>query len=103
MNRRQKKKAYKKRYGHNPPVKSYYYQTYGIDIQNMLDALEKGIKNAFVAAKKVIEAVAKNITAVWKNTKENIQTMTEEEYVEFLEELPLEAKGWAEAIRRKKK
>ena len=31
MNKRQKKKAYKKRYGHNPPTKDYLYKTYGLD------------------------------------------------------------------------
>lgn len=65
----------------------------------MADALAEGIKNVFAAVKETIEAVMKNITAALEYAKENIQTMTEEEYAEFLEELPPEARGWAENIR----
>ena len=99
MNRRQKKKAYKKRYGHNPPTKSYLYQEYGIDMQNVADALAKGIKLACEAITEAIAAVTKNITAAWKYTKERIQTMTEEEYAEYLEALTPEQRGWAATIR----
>lgn len=99
MNRRQKKKAYKKQYGHNPPVKSYFYQAYGVDMQNVADALEKGVKLACEAITEAIAAVTKNITAAWEYTKERIQTMTEEEYAEYLEALTPEQRGWAAVIR----
>ena len=99
MNRRQKKKAYKKRYRHNPPTKSYLYQEYGIDMQNVADTLAEGFRNVFKAAKEAVEVIGKKLAEAWKKTKESIQTMTEEEYAEFLEELPPEARGWAAAIR----
>jgi hypothetical protein len=99
MNKRQKKKAYKKRYGHNPPTKDYLYKTYGLDTAVVADRMAEAFRNAFTAIREAIEAVAKNITAVWEKTKENIQTMSDEEYAEFLEELKPEARGWAAAIR----
>lgn len=95
MNRRQKKKAYKKRYGHNPPTKSRIYQEYGIDMQNVVE----GFRNIFNAAKEAVEIIGKKLAEAWEKVKENIQTMTDEEYAEFLEELPQEARGWAAAIR----
>lgn len=63
--------------------------------------------NAFIeAAAKVAETIAKAIQAMiktantaWEKAKERIQTMSEEEYAEFLEELTPEARGWAAAIR----
>ncbi len=99
MNRRQKKKAYKKRYGHNPPTKSYIYKAYGVDMEVVADRMAEAFRNAFTVIREAIETVAKNITAVWEKTKENIQTMSDEEYAEFLEELKPEARGWAVAIR----
>lgn len=95
MNRRQKKKAYKKKYGHNPPTGSYIYQAYGIDMQSVAEAMGNGIRMACEA----IVAFTKNITSAWESMKEHIQTMTEEEYAEFVEELTPEQKGWAELIR----
>lgn len=99
MNRRQKKKAYKKQYGHNPPTKSRIYQEYGIDMQNVADALAEGFRNVFNAAKEAVEIIGKKLAEAWEKTKENIQTMTDEEYAEFLEELPPETRGWAAVIR----
>ncbi len=80
MNRRQKKKAYKKRYGHNPPTKSYTYQAYGVDMQNVADALAEGFRKVFYAAKEAVEIIGKKLADAWEKTKERIQTMTEEEY-----------------------
>ena len=99
MNRRQKKKAYKKRYGHNPPEKSYVYQAYEIDIQRVVDTLADGIGRACKAITEAVAAFTENITNMWERTRESIQTMSEEEYAEFLEELEPEARGWAAAIR----
>ncbi len=99
MNRRQKKKAYKKRYGHNPPTKSYIYQAYGVDMQNVADALAEGFRKVFYAAKEAVEIMGKKLADAWEKTKERIQTMTEDEYAEFLEGLEPETRGWAAAIR----
>lgn len=99
MNKRQKKKAYKKRYGHNPPTKSYFYKAYGVDMEVVADGMVEAFSKAITAVKEVIEAVAKNITTAWEKTKESIKTMTDEEYAEFLEELTPEQRGWAAAIR----
>lgn len=95
MNRGQKKKAHKKRYGHNPPTKDFIYREYGVDMAVVAETLRK----AFIAAKEIVEAVVKNITTAWEKMKESIQTMSEEEYAEFLEELPPETRGWAATIR----
>ena len=99
MNRRQKKKAYKKRYGHNPPTKDYLYKAYGVDTAVVADRMAETFRNVFTAVKKAIEVAAKNITVALEKIKENIQTMSEAEYAEFLEELTPEAKDWAVAIR----
>lgn len=99
MNRRQKKKEYKKRYGHNPPTKSYIYQAYGVDMQAVADALAEGFRNLFSAAKQAVEIVGRKLVEAAEQAKERIQTMTEEEYAEFLEGLEPEARGWAAVIR----
>lgn len=99
MNRRQKKKAYKKRYGHNPPKKSCFYRAYAVDMEVVEDRMVEAFRNVFTLINEIVEAVAKNITTAWEKTKENIKTMSEEEYAEFLEELTPEARGWAAAIR----
>lgn len=99
MNKRRWKKAYKKRHGHNPPTKSYFYQAYGVDMAVVADGMVETFKNVFTTVKEAIEAVAENITVDWEKTKENIRDMSEEEYAEFLEELKPEARGWAAAIR----
>lgn len=61
--------------------------------------MAEAFRNVFTVIRETIEAVAKNITTVWEKTKETIQTMSDEEYAEFLEELKPEARGWAAAIR----
>lgn len=48
---------------------------------------------------KMLAAFTENITYTWKYMKERIQTMSEEEYAKFLDELKPEARGWASAIR----
>lgn len=99
MNKRQWKKAYKKRYGHNPPTKDYLYKAYGADMAVVADRMAKAFEKDFTVIRETIEEMAKNITVAWEKVKENIQTMSEEEYAEFLEELQPEARGWAATIR----
>ena len=101
MNKRQKKKAYKKRYGHNPPTKDYLYKTYGLDTAVVADRMAEAFRNVFTVIRETIEAVAKNITTVWEKTKETIQTMSDEEYAEFLEELKPEKDQAAAAGQEK--
>lgn len=83
MNRRQMKKAYKKRYGHNPTE----------------DVLTEGIVNLLDAAKKAIEVLGEQLEKDSKQVKERIQTMTEEEYAEYLEILTPKQRGLAATIR----
>lgn len=63
------------------------------------DALAEGFRKVFYAAKEAVEIINKKLADAWEKTKERIQTMSEEEYAEFLEELTPEARGWAAAIR----
>ena len=96
MNKRQAKKAYKKKYGHNPPVKNILYQAYGIDMLRVADAM----KIAFQRVEEAVREAAKAIANGWERAKENIRNMSEEEYEEFLESLSPDARGWAVAIRK---
>ena len=103
MNRRQKKKAYKKRYDHDVPMKSYIYQAHGLDIPDVADAIKKGIELACEAIVEAIITLTKNIEGTWEYIKERIQNMTEEEYAEYLERLKPEQRGLAAAIRMGRK
>ena len=96
MNKRQAKKAYKKKYGHNPPVNNTLYQACGIDILNVADAM----KIVFQRIEEVVREAAKAIANGWEKAKESIRNMSEEEYEEFLAELTPEQRGWAAAIRK---
>lgn len=53
-------------------------------------------------AKAVVEAIPvmiKTVNDTWEQVKEQIKTMPEEQYKEFLKELTPETRGWAAAIR----
>ena len=78
MNRRQKKKAFKKKYGYNPaprrPVNRQLFDMIG-------SRLTAAIEPAFEAFKKLAEEASKFA----KEMTEQIQTMPEEEFIKLLE------------------
>lgn len=90
MNKRQAKKAYKKKYGHNPPVKST------IDPQGIIT---QNFERFGELLREMVTEAARAITKGWESVKESIQAMSEEEYKAYLETLKPKARGWADAIR----
>lgn len=78
MNRRQKKKAFKKKYGYNPaprrPVNRQLFDMIG-------SRLTAAIAPAFEAFRKMAEEAVR----MAKETTERIQTMPEEEFIKLLE------------------
>lgn len=99
MNRRQKKKAYKKKYGHNPPKTEvqYHYKEWGRIISKAMDGIAEAISGLVPALKKAIDSIAEASAAAI----ENIKTMPEEDFSRLLEssDLDKEAKALARRIR----
>ena len=100
MNRRQKKKAYKKKYGHNPPKTEvkYYGKEWGRIIARTMETVAEGIR----AAIPVIRETLENFARATRETTERIKTMPEDEFLRFLDnpELTEDAKAMARQIRR---
>ena len=95
MNRRQKKKAYKKKYGYNPPKSEikYHYKY-----------LAKAAKKIAEIAVKTIELMAKEVSRLLSEipkAMERMRTMPEDEFNRILEESGIdeEAKRVARRIR----
>ena len=74
MNRRQKKKAFKKKYGYNPP-------TCRSVSRGLMDGVTAAIKPVFEAFRSLAEEVLRTV----KEITEQIQTMPEEDFIKFLE------------------
>ncbi len=87
MNRRQKKKAYKKKYGHNPPKTEVTMET-----------AAEGIRAAIQIIRDTLEKFARAA----RETTERIKTMPEDKFLRFLDnpELTEGAKAMAREIRR---
>lgn len=111
MNRRQKKKAFKKKYGYNPPKASELK----IEIdwkavaENMASLGEKARKAAEYVANVIIPEFAERVSEMLKDMQkavnelvEKIKEMPEEEWQEFKKELTEEQIQLAERIRRRK-
>lgn len=100
MNRRQKKKAYKKKYGHNPPKTEvkYYGKEWGRIIARTMETVAEGIR----AAIPVIRETLENFARATRETTERIKTMPEDEFIRLLDnpELTEGAKAMARQIRR---
>ena len=100
MNRRQKKKAYKKKYGHNPPKTEvkYYGKEWGRIIARTMETVAEGIR----AAIPVIRETLENFARAARETTERIKTMPEDEFIRLLDnpELTEGAKAMARQIRR---
>lgn len=99
MNRRQKKKAYKKKYGHNPPKTEakYYGKEWSRIIARTMETVAEGIR----AAIPVIRDTLENFARITRETTERIKTMPEDEFLRFLDnpELTEDAKAMAWRIR----
>lgn len=67
----------------------------GVDTEAVIEA----IANVAKAVIEAIPAMVKAVSDTWERVKEHIQTMPEDQYKEFLEELTPEARGWAADIR----
>lgn len=100
MNRRQKKKAYKKKYGHNPPKSEikYYTKEWGEELNRAFS----GIADTLCAAIKIVTESIANMWNIARNNIEYIQNMPEEEFNRLMEspELSKDAKTLAQKIRR---
>lgn len=83
MNKRQKKKAYKKKYGHNPPKTEmeyhirYWKRTAAMVVEDVSQAIHNMIP--------VIKATMITIEELVKSTTEYIKLMPEEEFDRLLE------------------
>lgn len=97
MNRRQKKKAYKKKYGHNPPKTEvrYHGKEWGRIVSRAMDEIAEAISGLVPAIKKAIDSLA-NMAA---EAIENIKTMPEEDFNRLLESSDLD-EGTKEMARR---
>ena len=100
MNRRQKKKAYKKKYGHNPPKTEvkYYGKEWGRIIARTMETVAESIRAAIPVIRDTLEKFAR----ATRETAERIKTMPEDEFLRFLDnpELTEGAKAMARQIRR---
>lgn len=99
MNRRQKKKAYKKKHGHNPPKTEvkYYGEEWGRIIARTMETVAEGIRAAIPVIRDTLEKFAR----ATRETTERIKTMPEDEFLRLLDNLETEgAKAMARQIRR---
>ena len=79
MNRRKKKKAYKKKYGHNPPKTEakYYGKEWGKIVARAMDGIAEATRAIIPAIRKAVEDMAR----LARETVTRIQTMPEEEII----------------------
>ena len=97
MNRRQKKKAFKKKYGYNPPPRRTVNR--GI-VDTLISRIAPTIEPVFEAFKKLAEEAVR----IAKETVEQVQTMPEEDFIKFLETPGMEesTKALAKQLRAAK-
>lgn len=100
MNRRQKKKAYKKKYGHNPPKTEakYYGKEWGKIVARAMDGIVEATRAVITEIRKAVEDMAR----LARETVTRIQTMPEEDFNSFLENSDMDesTKELARKIRR---
>lgn len=100
MNKRQKKKAYKKRYGHNPPKihRKHHYTDWGKMVAKAAESVMEPLQTMAL----LISEMAGNLNRIAKEFTERIQTMPEGEFNRILEreDLDAETKALAWQIRR---
>ena len=100
MNRRQKKKDYKKKYGHNPPKTEakYYGKEWGKIVARAMDGIAEATRAIIPVIRKAVEDMAR----LARETVTRIQTMPEEDFNSFLENSDMDesTKELARKIRR---
>ena len=100
MNRRQKKKAYKKKYGHNPPKTEakYYGKEWGKIVARAMDGIAEATRAIIPVIRKAVEDMAR----LARETVTRMQTMPEEDFNSFLENSDMDesTKELARKIRR---
>lgn len=105
MNRRQKKKAYKKKYGHNPPKTEakYHSRYWGKVAAKQVAASMEAIGEVVRALVPAIQEALNTFCRITKEAIEHIKTMPEEDFNRFLEseEVDERAKALARQIRRR--
>lgn len=101
MNRRQKKKAYKKKHGYNPPKTDVRY--YKKEYARLIARKVEDIKDKVNAAISIIQKWVAGFTKIAADTMTKIQTMPEEEFNRILDtaDLDEETKEMARRIREK--
>jgi len=92
MNKRQYKKAFKKKYGYNP-----------VDKKKTVRKAIKEIKTTLELFNKTIRKMPKIISRAIGTLTEQIQTMSDEEFLKKLDELSVEQKNIAWKIRTRGK
>lgn len=102
MNRRQAKKAYKKKYGHNPPKTEvrFYPKYHAKLVIKAMDLLPGVVERATAALRKMFEEAVR----IAKETVVQVQTMPEEDFIKFLETPGMEesTKALAKQLRAAK-
>ena len=100
MNRRQKKKDYKKKYGHNPPKTEakYYGKEWGKIVARAMDGIAEATRAIIPVIRKAVEDMAR----LARETVTRMQTMPEEDFNSFLENSDMDesTKELARKIRR---
>ena len=100
MNRRQKKKAYKKKYGHNPPKTEakYYGKEWGKIVARAMDGIAEATRAIIPVIRKAVEDMAR----LARETVTRMQTMPEEDFNSLLENSDMDesTKELARKIRR---
>lgn len=86
MNRRQAKKAYKKKYGYNPPKTEirYHQKWYARKLTQGMVNVQKTIQDAIRVLRTAFETISSRIEGFY----ERVQTMSERELYEFMDEHP---------------
>ncbi len=87
MNKRQKKKMYKKKNGHNPSLIKPEDITEKV-ISEMLDWLAEGLREVTTKAFEILESACKTV----EEAIENIRTMSEEDFEKIIKSGELNAR-----------
>lgn len=98
MNRRQAKKAYKKKYGHNPPktrVRLYASKEW----RRILNEVIEGATRAMQVMAKAAKELSSSIRNMTDEVIEHIKTMSDEDFDELMKRVDLSAEAKAIAWR----
>ena len=92
MNRRQKKKAYKKKYGYNPPkTEVKYHAKYWGKVFKRMAKTTTLVAEAIKSVVPIFREFVSNICNIAQEYEENIKTMSDEEFDKLMEREDLDA------------